>query len=46
VTDTGPPPQWLLEAVAMAEVEGHNTAPGEGATAATGQGDAGPGPTV
>ena len=44
VTDSGPPPEWLLEAVAAAEAAGHRTGPAAAADAGYGLGDAGAGP--
>lgn len=44
VTDSGPPPDWLLEAVAAAEAEGRSTGPAAAGDAAEGLGDAGAGP--
>jgi hypothetical protein len=42
--DSGPPPDWLLEAVAAAEAEGRDAAT-EGADTDGQPGDAGPGPS-
>jgi hypothetical protein len=46
VTDSGPPPNWLLEAVAAAEAEGRSTGPADAAYAGDGLGDAGAGPSA
>lgn len=44
VTDSGPPPDWLLEAVAAAEAEGRSTGPAAAAYTGDELGDAGAGP--
>jgi hypothetical protein len=44
VTDSDPPPSWLLEAVAAAEAAGRNTGPADAAYAGDELGDAGAGP--
>lgn len=47
VTDSGPPPDWLLDEVAAAEAAGYPTAPADAADADNGLGnDAGPGPSA
>jgi hypothetical protein len=47
VTDSGPPPDWLLEAVAAAEAAGGRDAGlGEATGGGDGPGDAGAGPGV
>ena len=48
--DSGPPPEWLLAAVAAAEAAGHQTGPADAADTTDadegGGSDAGPGPTA
>jgi len=44
VTDSGPPPDWLLEAVARAEAAGRSTCPTEAVDVEYGLGDGGAGP--